>query len=289
MRVTAFCPGHITGFFLPCEHDEPLLTGSRGAGLCVDRGVTTTVTSRPGTGKIDILMDGRSQEADVSRSAASLLLQDKDIDITVESFLDLPGSAGFGMSAAGALSTAFALAEVLELPAEDAFAAAHLAELKHHTGLGDVAALSRGGMTFRRHEGLPPYGQVDRLSYCGDIVAAVVGGKMSTADVLGDARKREEIVEAGRACCRELSLDPTAERFFHLSRKFTDRSGIAGPRVREALDAVEGLGTASMIMLGNSVFASGNLDVIQERWAFFGPTFRLSLDYIGPRVLVRQD
>jgi pantoate kinase len=289
MKVTAFCPGHITGFFLPCEHEEPLLTGSRGAGLCVNRGVTTTVTSRKGAGKIEVLIDGGKQPADVSRSAAAMLLGDERLDIKIESFLDLPSGAGFGMSAAGALSTAFALAEILELPPEDAFAAAHLAELKHHTGLGDVAALTRGGMTFRRREGLPPNGQIDRLSYDGDIVAAVVGDNMSTSAVLRDPSNKAEIVSAGKACYRELSLDPTARSFFRLSREFTDRIGISSERVLEALEAVDGLGSASMIMLGNSVFACGDLDAIQERWAFFGPTFRLSLDLIGPRVLVRQD
>lgn len=289
MKVTAFCPGHITGFFLPCEHDEPLLTGSRGAGLCVNMGVTTSVTSRPGTGKIGMFINGSKQEAEVSRSAATMLVRDEPIDIIVESFLDLPGGAGFGMSAAGALSTTFALAEILELPPEDAFAAAHLAELKHHTGLGDVAALTRGGMTFRRREGLPPHGQIDRLDYEGGIVAAVVGSNMSTSDVLRDPIRRAEIISAGKACCRELSLEPSAESFFRLSREFTDRIGIADEKVLEALEAIEGLGDASMIMLGNAVFACGDLDAIQERWAFFGPTFRLGLDYIGPRVLVRRD
>lgn len=289
MKVTAFCPGHITGFFLPCEHEDPMLTGSRGAGMCVNRGVTTTVTSRPGAGRIEMFVDGTSGEAEVSRTAAAMLLGSERIDITVESFLDLPGGAGFGMSAAGALSTAFALAETLELPEEEAFAAAHLAELRHRTGLGDVAALTRGGMTFRRREGLPPHGQIDRLEYNGEIVAAVVGGNMRTADVLGDPERRRRIEEAGRRCCRELSMDPTAGSFFRLSREFTDRSGIAGERVLEALRAADGLGNASMIMLGNSVFACGDIDPIQERWAFLGPTFRLSLDNIGPRVLVRQD
>ena len=38
------------------------------------------------------------------------------MDLVIDTTLDLPASAGFGMSAAGALSSAFALAEVLELP-----------------------------------------------------------------------------------------------------------------------------------------------------------------------------
>ncbi|MBI0582654.1 MAG: hypothetical protein ISF22_00345 [Methanomassiliicoccus sp.] len=285
MKVTAFCPGHITGFFLPCEHQDPLRTGSRGAGMCVDRGVTTTVTSRPGSGRIEAIVDGRRQYAEVTLAAARRLLGDERLDLTVESQMDLPPSAGFGTSAAGALSAAFALAEILGRPPEDAFAAAHLAELANHTGLGDVAALTRGGMTFRRKEGLPPYGLIDRLTDRMDIVAAVVGGRMRTSEVLGDPSRRAMIERVGMECCRRLESEPTPEAFFRLSREFTERSGIAGERVSLALRAAEGLGASSMIMLGNSVFAAGDLEAIEKKWKPLGPTFRLSLDVLGPRVL----
>ena len=43
-----------------------------------------------------------------------------------------------------------------------------------------------------------------------------------------------------------------------------------------------------MIMLGNSVFATGNLDEQEKVLKNFGPTYRLRLDVDGPRVIHRE-
>lgn len=285
MRVAAYCPGHITGFFLPCIHEDPLRTGSRGAGMCIDRGVTVTLEVKPGEGSMEFIIDGEQRDAPVMGDALGNLMGGGSYDITVDASLGLPISSGFGMSAAGALAAAFAMAEALGRTTGEAFAAAHRAELSNGTGLGDVAALSRGGMTFRRREGLPPYGRIDRLTDTLDIVAAVVGPVIRTSDVLGDPPRGRTIESIGRECYHLLAKDPTPDMFFHTSRDFTMRTGLAGPAVMEALEAVDGLGDASMIMLGNSVFARGNLDAMEKELSRFGTTYRLSLDLLGPRVL----
>ncbi|NLT37948.1 MAG: GHMP kinase [Methanomassiliicoccus sp.] len=285
MRVTAYCPGHITGFFVPCVHEDPLRTGSRGAGICIDRGVTATLEVLPGDGSMEFIVDGVMRDAPVMRDVLENLMGGGDFDIMVEASLGLPISSGFGMSAAGALATAFAMAEALGRTTEEAFAAAHRAELANGTGLGDVAALSRGGMTFRRREGIPPFGRIDRLTDALDIVAAVVGPVIRTSDVLRDPTKRKTIDSIGRECYRLLAKDPTPDMFFRTSREFTMRSGLAGPPVMDALEAIERLGDASMIMLGNSIFARGDLDAMQSELSRFGTTYRLSLDLLGPRVL----
>ncbi len=257
MRVAAYSPGHITGFFLPCVHHDQLRTGSRGAGMCIDRGVTTTLDVKKGTGRKEFVVNGVPHDAPVMRSALEEIAGHQDVDVAAEVTMDLPVSSGFGTSAAGALSAAFALARALGRSGEEAFAAAHRAELSNGTGLGDVAALTRGGMTFRRIEGLPPFGCIDRLADRQDIVAAVVGPMVRTSDVLGDPARRSSIEEVGRECYRVLARSPTPDMFFRTSREFTMRTGLAGPDVKRALEAVEGLGDASMIMLGNSVFARG--------------------------------
>jgi pantoate kinase len=238
-----------------------------------------------GSGRIDIRINGREATALVTRTATEILLARRPVDVVIETTLDLSASAGFGMSAAGALSSAFALAEVLELTEEEAFAAAHRAELTNRTGLGDVPALTKGGLTFRKREGLPPYGRVDRLAERLDIVAGVVGEGMRTANVLADEVLRKKIVEVGRECYRSLCLDPTVDNFFRVSRHFTEQSGLATDRVRSALSDVDRYGRGSMIMLGNSVFATGDLDAIDSVLRAYGPTYRLSLDVQGPRVL----
>jgi pantoate kinase len=121
-----------------------------------------------------------------------------------------------------------------------------------------------------------------------DIVAAVVGGRLGTAEVLSDQVRRERIMQVGRECYDTLARDPRPSTFFRTSREFAERTGLASGGVAEALSAVEGLGEASMIMLGNSVFATGDLDSIEDIWRAFGPTFRLSLDIAGPRVLTSE-
>ena len=289
MRVTAFCPGHITGFFEPCEHKYDLHTGSRGAGICVNLGATTTVTSVPGHGDITVHINGIKCDAPVTRRVVNSMVQDKCVDIIVDSAMDLPIGEGFGMSAAGALSTAFALTEVLEVEPIDAWKAAHRAELANMTGLGDVPALTRGGVTFRKREGLPPFGQITRLADRMDIIAAVVGPSMGTSEVLRDPARRKTIARIGKECCDHLLEKPTLDNFFKLSKEFMSRTDLATPGVNAAINAIDGLGQASMIMLGNSVFARGDIFRIGSILSKFGPVFRLSTDMNGPRVLVVED
>lgn len=285
MRATAFCPGHLTGFFYPCENADPLRSGSRGAGLCVDRGATTTITAANGSGRVLVTINGQPTDAPVTRSAVTWLLDGRPIDLAIDTVLALPASAGFGMSAAGALSSALALAAILGLPYDRAVEAAHRAELTNRTGLGDMPALTRGGLTFRRREGLPPYGQVDRLAERLDLVAAVVGGSLPTARVLGDEDLRSRIERAGRECYGSLDREPTVDNFFRTSRRFTEAIGIAPPRVVSALKEVDAIGQGSMVMLGNSVFATGDLAALERALLPHGPTYWLSLDILGPRVL----
>lgn len=44
---SCFVPCHITGFFEICDHEDPLMKGSKGCGLVLDKGVSVTVTFVP--------------------------------------------------------------------------------------------------------------------------------------------------------------------------------------------------------------------------------------------------
>jgi pantoate kinase len=289
MKATAYSPGHITGFFETREHRDPLRSGSRGAGLCVDKGATTAVSAKKGSGRIDICINGARSLGPVTRSAVEFLLGRRELDLDISSVLELPVGEGFGMSAAGALSAAFAVASILERPAEEAWIAAHRAELENRTGLGDVAALSRGGVTFRRKEGLPPYGQIERLADELTIVTGVVGPAIKTSDVLSDPEKRKRVNVVGRECYSSLARSPSVKEFLRLSQEFTFRSGLATPQVTAAIGEIDGAGGAAMIMLGNAVFAVGELDAVEGILSSYGPTFRLGLDLQGPRLLALEE
>ena len=47
--VTAFCPGHISGYFRRIEGESVAATGSIGAGIVISEGVTATVTPADST------------------------------------------------------------------------------------------------------------------------------------------------------------------------------------------------------------------------------------------------
>lgn len=285
MRIETFCPGHITGFFQICEHKDVLRSGSRGAGLCVDLGAHSVVQMEEGNGEVFVRMEGKEADLPVTVSAVSKVIEDRRVDVTVDARLDLPVGQGFGMSAAGALSAAHGASELLKLPFKVAIRAAHEAEVEHRTGLGDVAALSRGGITFRREEGVPPFGRIDRINAEPDVVLCVVGAPLSTAEVLGDAAKRARVNAVGKECVKRMALSPTLATLMRLSREFMSKTQLATGEVEEAVRAAEEYGPASMAMLGNSVFgvgASKDQDrILSER----GQTFRTRVDWRGPRVI----
>ncbi len=282
MKITAFCPGHITGFFAPKKHSDPLRSGSLGAGICINKGAVTTLTIEEGSRSIKAVADGK--EAPVTETALDLLLGNRDLIIKSETKLQLPCSAGFGTSAAGTISAAVALCSALSLTTEEAIRAAHVAEIKHNTGLGDVVAISRCGVTYRVKEGVKPYGIVERIDSTPTITACVFKNPLSTADILTNEEKNKIISKAGEKCIEEMKLNPTMDNLFTLSRKFTEESGLASEEVREALKALGGR-QASMIMLGNSVFALGVEETLKE----FGETFVLETDVAGPRILTRTE
>ena len=77
-RIRAFSPGHITGFFQICDDSEsPLEKGSRGAGVSVSKGVTTTVEIAPANNStLQIIINGKdSSQVPVSKAVVEHFLE----------------------------------------------------------------------------------------------------------------------------------------------------------------------------------------------------------------------
>ncbi len=287
-EARAFCPGHITGFFEICRAKDLLSTGSRGAGLCLSLGATSTVSLvDSSTQSIEVSLNGKVSRAEVTKEAVSRVLGRRKNIVSIATTLDLPVSQGFGMSAAGALSASLATCAILREPRRKAFEAAHIAEIVRGGGLGDVSALYAGGITVRTKPGLPPIGKVIRIDGRPDLVLCVVGRRMLTKSVLSDPKKQKAINSFGSKRVDELLRKPTVERLMRSSRSFALESGLATNKTLEAMDAASKFGMASMSMLGNSVFAIGETDALERVLSDFGKTFRCSVDLTGPRVLDR--
>lgn len=286
MRKAAFCPGHITGFFEICLSDDLLSTGSRGAGLCLTLGATSVVDSTDSPKQsIHVSINGRKADAGVTKHALRYLAEEENLKISVSTTLDLPISQGFGMSAAGALSASLALAEILGKSRQEAFRAAHIAEVQMGGGLGDISALHRGGITVRKKAGLPPTGKVLRIDGEPEVVLCVVGRRMLTKSVLRNPAKARAINTTGSKKVDELLKKPSIYRLMELSAQFTQESGLASRRILDAMSAASKLGMASMSMLGSSVFAVGDSAGLSRVLSDFGDIYVCRVDTRGPRLL----
>jgi pantoate kinase len=262
----AWVPSHITGFFRAHRKDEPLRSGSMGSGLCLTLGATTTIQPAPDIDDTEILLNGAISDAPVSRFVARKLACGRD-PVRVRTELQMPFGAGFGASGAGALGAAYALNSFFDLglTANQAAAIAHEAEVTFKTGLGDVIAQNSGGLVVRLHPGAPGKGIIDRIPVPPLVINYVVNGPISTKEVLSDAKMMKSINSAGESALKDLLKKPTFANFMRLSKSFTLQSGLASDWALQAIEAVEAAGgLASMIMLGDAVFAWNGAAALQD-------------------------
>ncbi len=259
--MKAFVPSHITGFFAAKRQEDPKLSGSIGCGLNLALGATTSVEPSDET---QIFLNGEPSDAPVSKYVLDNLAGSP---VKVKTQLDMPLGAGFGASGAGALGCAYALNARFDLglTANQAAAVAHVAEVENRTGLGDVIAQNTGGLVIRLEPGAPGIGVVDRIPVQPLRIDYVVRGPISTKAVLSDQKVMKEINSAGEACVKELLHKPTLKEFMHLARRFTFSIGLASDWALDAIEAVEAAGgMASMIMLGDAIFAIGGFSALAE-------------------------
>ena len=284
----AFCPGHVTAFFEVVEDPDPRKKGSRGAGLCLGLGVRTVARLRDAPRpSLDILVNGKRQKAEVTQKVAEKILANRSCEVKILSECPLPVSQGFGVSAAAALSTALALDDALgaHTARDELVAIAHETEVECGTGLGDVVPASLGGMDLRRKPGAPGYAEVDRIPVQADLLLAVLGPEIPTRSVIRDPKRVAAINRVGGTCVDAFSTAPTLDRLFDLGARFAEETGLANKTVLEVIRASRMFGRATMAMLGNAVFASGNREQLATLYRKFGTLQRCEVDNEGARVL----
>jgi len=241
-------PGHITGFFMPVYGANPARSGSVGGGIALSDGVSITVSKAPQT---DIVLNGQAVEIPPVRA----VLERLDVAGVVDAVTPLPLGVGFGVSGAMALGAALGAqaAGLVDRPSDDLVRMSHVAEVTSRTGLGDVIGQATGGISLRLRPGAPPTGQVEQLPAAPTIEYLIFGSR-STAAVLDDAEER--LAEAGREAVRTVWANPTLEAFMTAAARFTARTDLAGPQVRQVLERVDAVGHhAAMVMIGESVFS----------------------------------
>lgn len=274
----AFAPAHISGIFIIDIKKDPVLSGSMGAGVCLEDGAVTAV--RPGR-QTTIKINGEAADAATTLYAIKLLTAKP---VLVETALSIPVCAGFGASAAGAFSTALAVNEALSLNLtyNELARAAHEAEVTNRTGLGDVAGMTTGGIDIRKKAGFLPPSNIDRIPCRNEIISWLSLGAISTRSVLSDELKKKSINKAGRFRLKELIKKPSVDNFFRQSCAFAKEIELMRPKVRDAIEAVEAAGgLASQAMLGDTVFAINDNGSLSE----FGEVRQSRISYAGAHLL----
>jgi len=278
--VTAFCPGHISGYFKRVNGTTRADTGSIGAGIVIDKGVAATVTK---AGRTSIRVDRvdangtRSEYANDSPLLSSVM-ERLGVTASVVTECHLPIGAGFGLSAAALLATLTALDRLygLDLTAHDIALLAHEAEVIHRTGLGDVAACQGGGWVVRKGPGIDA--TIQRRYDLTGPVYAVSFGPIHTPSVLGSQQQMERVSSAfPRRSPKNI------DDLFRISQEFALHSGLATPEVREVIQHCGAHGIpASMTMLGNGVFAYGR--DARDLLAKFGEVYECAVARTGARI-----
>lgn len=259
--VSYWVAAHLTGLFQIKDNSENVLfRGSRGAGVSISRGVTTTI-QRIKSSSIDVLFNGERRfpsDALVTNRVVELLLpQTEQTNLRIHHNFEVPLSSGYGASAAGALGTSFALNTLLKLGLSklELFQIAHKAEVLTKSGLGDVIGLYQGGLEIRVKEGAPGIGETIPLENSKDWkIATVHLGSLSTSEVLSNPQKRKAVNEAGGELISELISRPYFDNFIKLSSAFSKRVRLWSPRLKKSIENLPPEVIGSQIMLGEAFF-----------------------------------
>lgn len=264
-EVKVFVPGHITGFFEIIQNANPLLKGSRGAGITLDEGVTTTCQVYEGNGKLNIGVNGKYDKFNtITRKTIDIItdrygvnLEDYDININHE--LKLAIGAGFGTSASFALGVSCSLPSLLgvDITFKQAGEIAHLAEVSLSSGLGDVISEMYGGCVVRLKEGTPVNAIIDKIQITKPIyVITKTLGSLDTSTIIENPVHQIRINNSGSLLLNRLMKNPTIENFIKLSNTFSTNTQLINGQLDEIIQQLneESIG-ASMAMLGNTAFA----------------------------------
>ena len=260
--MSVFVPGHVTGFFNIENHESKLKNGSCGVGFLLTKGVKTTI------------IDSDRFEYEVNLGDDTIIrevlgiLNLNDTNFKIIQDIQLPIGAGFGTSAASALSLTLALNDFLNLGYSNELCGqiAHMAGVNLGAGLGDVIAQTGNGLVLRTKPGAPGIGEIKSFNH--DVyIAYKTFGPIETSEIITDPNHKKIISEVALKYLELFEEEPTLDNFLEFSNKFSRETNLMSDEVKKQIEYFESMDDilgSSMAMLGNTVFAlSYNEDVFK--------------------------
>ena len=255
-KAKAFAPANISCIFRIYPHKNPRWMGSLGVGFTLSEGVVAEVSRYR---KNEVLFNGRAIIFPAVASVINLLSKEK---IKANIKTKLPLGCGFGLSGASALAAAYALNRLLNLKKskKQIGIAAHTADAKNMTGLGDVVNQYYGGFCVK----LKPSSHfaVEKLPINRDVYCRYFG-KISTKSVISNLKIRDRINSSADESLGKIKILLQSKNgikfkdIIKISKEFSVNSGLL--RDKKTIETIKNIeknkGSASMIMLGNSVFS----------------------------------
>jgi pantoate kinase len=267
----AFSPAGISSFFQICDRtpNGRLITdlnhvGARGGGFGIQRGIHTQVqVADSEVPKVQVFINGNpAPQAKTTQTAVQMLMAKlkHTCSVTVKHRVEVPIGAGFGTSAAGALTASMALANALGLPLtfNQVGQVAHSAEIECKTGLGTVGPLMLGGCILSIEPGGPGTAIIDRIPLPSNyVIVAGVFDTTLTKDFLSANKKRQVINNWGKKTLEAILDEPSIEKFLECSLEFARRTGFITNRVENLAKIAEKAGAigSAQNMLGEALHA----------------------------------
>ena len=288
--ASAFCPAGISSFFLAKTPTQPPYTmekshkvGAQGGGFVIAKGVHTQLNLSPAkTADTEVHINGRlAPEAKVPLEVCNLLSTKIDgcYHIVGKHDVEVPIGAGYGASAAGAVSTAMALSKAvgLKMTLNQMAQYAHLAELRCATGLGSVSGVIRGGAILILEAGAPGYDRVDWLPLepSHRIVTASFA-PIPKEDIIFSPTTQEAVNREAQIVLTQILSNPTPVLFLKLCNQFARKAGFLSQRLSKILEKVLNAGAlgATQNMIGDafhSLVYKENVDSVVESIAQYFP------------------
>jgi pantoate kinase len=306
----AFSPAGISSFFEICDRTgdgKPITdlerVGSRGGGFGIQKGVLTEVSiSEAKKSNICVFINGKlAPEAETTITIAQMLLikADKLFDVVINHKIEVPVGAGFGSSAAGALTAGLALSKALDAPLtfNQIGRMAHVAEVQCKTGLGTVGPLMLGGCGLTIEPGAPGISIIDRIPISDNyVIVAGVFGATPTKKVLDSAEKRREVNRYGRRTLETILAEPSVENFMACCLDFAEKAGFMTARVKRLVELAKKAGAVGVAqnMVGEAVHAlvpEENMEEITEAFKQVLPNEKIlaaKIDFQGARLVSHE-
>ena len=290
LTAKAFAPGNISCVFVIRKNKNPAKSGSLGLGFTINKGATVEIKNWNANKRIN----NKIRKAANMENKNIVYFNNKKINFpTVNSVIEkltgkkvivsikseLPLGAGFGLSGASALATAYALNKLLKSKKSKKELAliAHIAEVENLTGLGDVINQYYGGFLVKYK---PSYMfKAEKLPIKNKTVYYGYFSRLDTKKVISNKKIKNKINKAGLKSLSKIKKlnrgNINLKNLIRISKEFAMESGLL--KSNEVKNMVNGIeknnGNASMIMLGNAVFSDRKFKgskkiIIKEKGAY---------------------